>query len=373
MANATLSAPSGLKTANFSINVSFGTRVTGFEKTDVNLRALDGHGTTGVDFSLTGTGGTYTLNFTLPNNKQGIFEVSVTGMVTPEGKSNPEAVMGNTVVVVYGTTAQITVTFGTPVYREGGVIEVPLTFGESVIAPAKTVFEVLHASGDALTDVTYYIVGTGKTRTLIFEVPPDRTGSFNITANGSVLKASTQVWHSLVGSPATRTVNYDTRVPFIKNYDIPANYVHGEKFDVVFQFNVPVTFVPPKERFGSDDATYLDHFIFEGADLGTPNLYRKKDNTYPTDEIGTVSDTNAAPPTADWGAPSTVIPSEIYLLRYAAVSPSAVGIFNITLKEESVRGPSGAPPAAQEQNYVADGAGNFIGDGAGNYIGTGNP
>ena len=87
------------------------------------------------------------------------------------------------------------------------------------------------------------------------------------------------------------------------------------------------------ERFGNDDATFLDHFIFEGADLGTPNLYRKLDDTYP--ELPIDDDL-----TQGWSNLNlTTEAATIYLMRFASVNENATGIFNLTLRENAVRGP----------------------------------
>ena len=225
----------------------------------------------------------------------------------------------------------VTATFETVEYRGNGVISVPVTFGENVIAPSKSIFEITHVSGDALTDIEYRLIGQNTAFELIFEIPPDRKGSFQVAANGDVFKVSSRAWDNVTATP--KTIVYSTAVPFIKNFDIPANYTPGEVFDVVLQFNVAATFVDPTERFGNDDATFLDHFIFEGADLGTPNLYRKLDDTYP--ELPIDDDL-----TQGWSNLNlTTEAATIYLMRFASVNENATGIFNLTLRENAVRGP----------------------------------
>ena len=358
MANATITAPVQTQTGNFNVPITFTLPITGFDDMDVTITPVFGNGTTGITFDVTGAGNTYNATFQVPQNVEGSLRITISGMVTPQGSNTPEAVIAESPIVHYDTTANVSATFGTVTYRDGGIIAVPITFGEAVVAPSKTIFAVTSVSGDNLHGMQYRLVGQNKAFELIFEIPPDRQGRFQIAGNGDVFKVSSSIWDNVVVTE--KTIAYDTRVPFIKDYDIPANYVQGETFDVVLQFNVPVTFVPPQDRFNSTDATFLDHFIFEGADLGTPNLYRKKDNNYPTLPIGTVSDTDRTPLPSDWGPPSTVIPSEIYLLRYPVVEDTARGIFNVTLKEHSVRGPTGSPTnPAQARSYIGDGKGNF--------------
>ena len=269
----------------------------------------------------------------------------------------------------------VNATFGTVEYREGGVIAVPVTFGENVIAPSKSIFEVKHISGDALTDIGYRLIGKNTAFELIFGIPPDRSGSFQITASGDVFKVSNSTWDTVTITPAQKDIAYDTRVPVLENYDIPSNYTPGDPFDVVLQYDLACTVNSPVDFFGDEHATYLDFFIFEGADLGTPNLYRKTDDTYPTLPIGTVSDTDKTPPVADWTQRNLqVTPATIYLLRWHAVNANATGVFDVTIKEGFVRGPTGDPQSpAQEKSYLGDGSGNFLGDGKGNFLGTGKP
>ena len=165
--------------------------------------------------------------------------------------------------------------------------------------------------------------------TLIVAVPQDRSGRFSVDLAGSVFKRTDSEYDQV--SATAVTVDYDTRVPFIEDYDVPAVFTPGEIFDVVLQFNVPVTFVDPVDKFGSPDATFLDHFIFEGAALGLPTLYRKLDDTYPDLPI---------PDLSEWSNMDlTTEEATLYLMRFDPVSESAAGAFNLTLKEGSVKGP----------------------------------
>lgn len=218
-------------------------------------------------------------------------------------------------------------------YREGGVIAVPLIFAETVIIPSKTVFAVTHVSGDALTGIRYVLLGEGTAYELVFTVPPDRRGSFKISAAGDVLLA-TGIYENVVAT--AKTVAYDTSVPRLKNYDIPEDYTPGEIFDVILQFDIKCTLNNPQEHFGDEDARYTDFFIFEGAVLNTdpPNFYRKTDDTYPS-ELPLLKDLGT-----DWTQEGLEKEeATIYLLRWNEVQPDAEGIFNLTMKPGFVRGP----------------------------------
>lgn len=222
----------------------------------------------------------------------------------------------------------ITVTFGTVEYKEGGIVEIPVTFSESVIAPSKTVFSIIRVSGDDLDGVEYQLFKLGAEYRVAVSLPPNRKGSFKITTRGSVLKADNS-WDTL--TEVELTVNYDTSVPKLKNYDIPADYTAGGIFDVLLEYDVDCTLADPTEEYGAD-ATYLDFFIFEGANLGVPNFYRKTDNMFPTPPL-------PAELPADWTQDDLqTADARIYLLRWYPVE-RATGIFNMTIKPGFVRGP----------------------------------
>ena len=337
MANATLTAPSTTQTGAFTVLIAFDVTLTGFTETDVTLRGLTQNGTTGVTFAVGGTepNANFTLTFTVPTHKEGSFEISVTGMVTPQGSHTPEAVTSNKVIVFYDTTANVAATFGTPVYRDGGVIAVPVTFAESVIAPAKTVFPIAHVSGDALEGIAYYLLGSGTAHELLFVVPPDRRGRFRVSADGYVLKTVTQVWDNIIATAVT--VAYDTTVPEIVDFDVPPGYTYRQPFRVRVALNTPVT-------GWHQNNTLTEIWVEEGAQIGTPTAYKWVGSTPP--------DIHAALPETlptDWqqltappGGHSGAWHGEAgqYFLIDWDVSHRVSGAFQITLRPENpLRGP----------------------------------
>ena len=338
MPNATISAPTGTQAGNFNVMATFDVAVTGFDKTDVKLIARTENGITGIDFEITGSGMDYNIFFTLPENVEGSFQISITGMVTPDGSSIPEAVMANTPTVIYDNTVNVTATFGTIEYRDGSAIAVPITFGDAVIAPSKSICEITHLSGDALTNIDYRLVGEGTAYELVFEVPPDRVGSFRVAITGDVFKVVSHVWDNVMITPID--VNYDTRVPRIVDYDIPENYTHGAKFDIRIAFNVPVT-------GWHANNTFTEIFIEEGARLGQPLPHKWTGNSppnfndpVPDDLAGTEWQVLATPPgghAGEWHGEE----GQYFLIRFTDVQDTATGIFNMTLRENAVRGPIG--------------------------------
>jgi len=240
----------------------------------------------------------------------------------------------------------VNATFGTVEYRDGGVIAAPVTFAENVIAPSKSIFEITHVSGDALTDMEYRLIGQNTAFKLIFEVPPDRKGSFKIAANGDVFKVSSGTWENVVITPTT--VNYGTLVPRIVDYKIPANYTLGAPLHVLVEYNIPVT--------GWNLNNVYEVFLFEGAKLGKgtpykwtgaspPDIYAPIAAPTPADLDGTdwtiltQPDPNL-PKTAENGFDGNIWHGEegqYFLIRFD--NPQEVGIFNMTPREGRVRGP----------------------------------
>lgn len=242
----------------------------------------------------------------------------------------------------------INATFGTVEYRENGGIAVPVTFPENVIAPSKTVFEITHDSGDALTDIAYVLLGEGTAYQLVFTVPPDRKGSFQISANGDVLKTATGEWDNVIVT--AKVVAYNTTAPEIVDFDIPASYTPGENFDTRIAYNVRIT--------GLSANNVQDVFILEGAaEFMTPTPYKWVGTSppdfavpVPDDLTGTDWQQLQSPPA---GVPTTAEndfdengfwhgtanEGQYFLIRWL-VDPGTIGIFSMTPREGvGIRGP----------------------------------
>ena len=234
--------------------------------------------------------------------------------------------------------ATINANFGTFEYRAGGVIAIPLTFPADVIVPSKSICQITPVSNADLTGVSHRIIGKGRAFEVVVAVPPNRQGSFSVDITGTVLNVSTGVWDTV--SVDAVEVNYDTRIPRIVDYDIPANYIVGEKFDVRIAFNVPVT-----GWHANNTITDPGIFIEEGARLGTPLPHKwigssppNFDDPVPDDLTGTDWQVLATPPgghQGEWHGEE----AQYYLIRFGMVPETATGIFNLTFREGSIRGP----------------------------------
>ena len=364
--SANITAPSGTQSGNWNCTVTFASAVEDFDAADITITAVSGNGITGVSFDITGADTTYNVPFTLPEDVAGSLTIAITGQVTVSGVS--ESVTATPRTIAYDNVTTVTATFGTAVYRDNGVIAIPVTFAKAVLAPATSIFEITRVSGDALAGIAYRLVGEGTTYTLILEVPPDRSGTLQIGCGGYVLQAGTLLWDDVTCT--VKTVHYDTRVPFIEDYDIPASYRIGETFDLGIAFNVPVT-------GWHANNTLTEIFIEEGARLGTPLPHKWVGSAppdwttdVPADLTGTDWHVLATPPKGHAG-PWHGEQGQYFLIRFDVSNADATGIVNYTLRENAVRGPSGARQPIFTRDYLSDGAGHYLSDGRGNYLGTG--
>ncbi|RKU20994.1 hypothetical protein C6499_22505 [Candidatus Poribacteria bacterium] len=361
MANATISGHTGIKNGNFPLMVAFTepiTSVTGFDDADITITAVSGNGITGVTFEVTGRGADYHITFQLPEDVQGSFRVTISGMVTVEGGSGPEAVMANSPVVTYNNITNVPATFGTVEYRDNGVLAIPMTFGVAVTAPSKTICRFANPSEDAGDGIAaiedFYIVGENTAYALIVQIAEEKKGSFILRFEGDVLKSDTMIWDNVTNNQplADRTFAYDTRAPRIVAYDIPANYTEGENFDVRLAYNLRVT--------GLSDNNVHQVFILEGAAnmMGTPTPYKwvgasppDFNAAVPDDLTGTDWQQLTSPPA---GVPTTAEndfdengfwhgaanEGQYFLIRWV-VAEGTTGIFNMTPLEGMLRGQTG--------------------------------
>lgn len=341
MANATISPPSGTQQGNFVVGITFDVGLTDFTNSKLSVTAVRGNGVTGVTFEVLPDddmdSSTYNVSFLLPEDVEGSLQIDIIGMVTRVGSLQPEAVVATAVTVAYDNTSEISVTFGQVEYRDGGEIAVPVTFPEDVIVNSKTVFPITSVDDSDLSGIAYVLLGEDDTYQLIVTVPPDRRGSFQISADGDVWKVATGTWDNIVATPLT--VAYNTSVPEIVDFDIPSSYALGENFDLRVDFGTKVT-------GWHADNSFSEIWIEEGARLGTPSPYKwvgesPPDFTLPVpdDLEGTNWQALSSPPgghIGEWHGEE----AQYFLMRIEVTNASATGIAQFTLRpNSSLRGP----------------------------------
>ena len=284
MANATIQSLTETQTGNFGLEVSFGESVGGFDKTDVDLRALTENGITGIDYTISGNqpGTNFILMFTVPDARKGSFELSITGTVTPESGSSPEGVMANSVVIVYDTIAYITATFGTHEDRDDGTIVVPVTFAEDVIIVPKTIFNLTGVGEVDVSDAYFRINGEGKAYYITIEIR-GKAGEFILSGAGNVLKAD-QITYAPI-KMADKRIPFNNIEPEITETRVSGSVKETQVLNILVAFNTEITGwhqnntigVPDRLAPGIPDGV----FQFRGANLGTPSPYKWIDDDPP--------------------------------------------------------------------------------------------
>ena len=285
------------QSGDFSLTVTFTEPVSGFTSSNVSISitgvSTPGNGITNVYTEVTGSDDTYNIRFTLPQDKIGSFNVTLTGNVTQLSDDSDRTISSNTQLVKYNNVSSISVGFGTIFYGADGLIKIPITFPEDVIYFSKTDCELTQIYGSDIYDFNYYLVGSGTDYELVIEPSSDRVGMFSVDITGYAFKVSTQTYDDVTVTPVY--VPYNSRTPEIVSYDSPTELSPGI-FDVVWELD------HPDVGFDNDDLIYEGDI--EGVDFETnpPLIYRATnldvlpelpanpaDFSNPPDEVGSWS------------------------------------------------------------------------------------
>ena len=240
----------------------------------------------------------------------------------------------------------INATFGSAEYRDNGVIAVPITFPENVVAK-KFIINIQRVSGDDLSDIEYRLVGSDTDFTLIIENPTDRSGCLSLDLAGSVFKRTDSTYDQ-VSATAVKNVDYSTVVPRI-DWEAPDTFTPGDKYDVRAAWNVPVT--------GFSNNRLSDVLEFEGAAvaMGAPTAYKWTGSSAPDFSVAVPDDLTgtdwvqlANAPAYDPNNPGEDFSEDgiwqgeelqYLLLRYQRVPEGTTGLYTVRDKFGTIRGP----------------------------------
>lgn len=321
--------------------LTFENDITNFDAADITLRAVDGNGITGVAVTVSQqTPSTYSLNFTLPSDVEGAFSVEATGMVLPDGESVEVAINATPAapVVAYDTSVAVVATWGTPDYTVGDAqVAIPITFAADVVVSDVAVFDFIPVAplvDDNLQGLQAAINGDGTGWTLTIQLPLDIQGNIDIDIQGEVFKVSTMVYDT-VTIPALRLA-VNTLIPEVTRREQEGTYTHGEIYDIVWQFNTAIQFYEPTAFYGDPNATWADHFVFSGADLGQQNIYAYIGTGFPADPLSLPE----MLPTTEWEQLSAATDARaVFLMRYPSVNTNAEGASLVEVKEGTYENP----------------------------------
>ena len=340
MINATVAISTDvISSTSFNGIVTFPMDVTNFAVDDVQLTAVDGNGITNVVLTVSEQlPSSYSLDFQLPADAEGEFTVEITGTVLPDGETTEQPIVPNpqTSLVIYDTSVAVVATWGTPDYTVGEAqIRIPIVFASDVVVADTAVFKVSPVAPLTLSDLVGLeasIHGAGTDWVLYLTVPLDLDGEVSIDIVGEIFKVSTHVYDTVTIAALTLPVN--TIIPEVIRREQPGNYTHGQRYDVVWQFNVGVQFYNPEDFYNDPSATPLDFFVFSGAQLGQPAFKVWTGTGFPTLPL---PDTLPAEwENLDIQNPQT---SDVYLFRYSAIGAAVAGASLVEVKEGTYYNP----------------------------------
>ena len=241
---------------NFTINIAFEKDVTDFAIGDCTFTAVSGNGTTGLSFTLSGSGSTYLVNVVVPDDVKGSFSVEITGQVTVDG--NAQSVVAAVQTFRYDTIFDVTVEFGHLSYSADGEVILPVEFGENVLWFDKSDLQFTQMVGTRLYDMEYALFGDGDSYKVVFSADENTWGAFLIDLTGDVVKPDGLVREFVSVDPLL--VSYNRLKPIIDDLGSPYRTEDG-------YWNVPIDFVNPVSGFSVDN-------LIIGVEYSVPILYQ---------------------------------------------------------------------------------------------------
>lgn len=261
MANLQLNPPNGVQGSTFTIAAIFDESVQNFAETNVNAVAANingGDGATGWSTSVSGTGDTWYITYTLEASRVGTavggITVSIVGMVTTGtgSDSQSEGIMANSVTVYYDTRiSPPDDIFGTPVYNHINTdIVLPVSLLEGRVW-FRSDFVIQQVAGDTLKSMEYFLNGSDGDYTLTFQPALNKKGSFSVFLNEG-------------GISGSKIIQYDSSAPRIVDYVYTQVLAEGV-WELLIIFNVPIIDLS------------VDSFLIEGVNAAITHIFRATD------------------------------------------------------------------------------------------------
>ena len=204
------------KTRTATIPVTFPAAITGFDAADVTETG----DTTGLSLSITGTGSSRNLVYTLPNSATGTFSVHLNGGVVTSGNTT-RTITSNTVSVTYNTNLPtINAVFSSvPSQPVGGDTSLNIDFTKANASDTITGFTAsdLTIGGDNsnITATVSTISGDTDSFRIGLDLPADVTGTLSLSVTGQVLVNNNA--HTVLITP--QSIQYDTRSAIMASWN----------------------------------------------------------------------------------------------------------------------------------------------------------
>lgn len=259
--NAVISNDISTHIGNFTVNIAFAEEVTDFVISDLTFTAVDGNGLTDISRVLTGSGGNYMVNVSVPADVKGSFSVAITGEVLVSGVA--ERVVATVKTFRYDTIFDVRTAFLPLRYSdlENEVI-LPIQFDEDVIWFDKSDLFVKRRAGSLAYLLEHYVRGEDSDYEVVFHPARGTWGAIGVDITGEVIKESDLVREIVNVDPVL--ISYNNLPGVLADVDTPFMSADG-------WWNVGLSFEYPVVGFGIHSIiTGIDHkrsFIYRGLSL----------------------------------------------------------------------------------------------------------
>ena len=259
--NAVISNEISTHIGNFTVNIAFSVDVTDFVIEDLTFAAVDGNGLTKIKLLLTGSGGNYMVNVSVPDSVTGAFSVAITGQVMVDGAA--ERVVATAKTFRYDTVFDVKTNFLDLIYNDiEKNIVLPITFEESVIWFDKSDLSIEKKAGSEAYLLEHYVRGEESDYEVVFLPAGGTWGAMCVDLTGEVIKEADLVREIVHVDPLL--ISYNNLVPLLANVDTPFKSDDG-------WWNVGLSFEHPVVGFGIHSIiTGIEHkqsFIYRGLSL----------------------------------------------------------------------------------------------------------
>lgn len=259
--NAVISNDISTHIGNFSVNIAFAAEVADFVIADLTFAAVSGNGLTNIKWTLTGSGGNYMVNVSVPDSVTGAFSVAITGQVMVDGTAVDVVATAKT--FRYDTVFDVKTNFLDLIYNDiEKNIVLPITFEESVIWFDKSdLFFAKHA-GSPIYLLEHYVRGEDADYEVVFYPERGTWGAMCVDLTGEVIKEADLVREIIHVDPLL--ISYNNLIPLLANVDTPFRSEDG-------WWNIFLSFEAPISGFGVHSIiTGIEHeqsFIYRGLSL----------------------------------------------------------------------------------------------------------
>ena len=181
MIAANITIPKGAICGTCNIIVSLAEPIEALARANIVL----GGDTDGIDYTLSGSGAAWTLQFTFPADAMGQLTIGLTGEVVPTDSTDPVAIEQAETSFDYDTCHTLTAQWGA-VVQGHHLITVPITFSCGIATLTKRHFRVYMGK----QNVTYQVYGTEDNRIYSLQLRPPRgaTGTLHVDLVKQVMK-----------------------------------------------------------------------------------------------------------------------------------------------------------------------------------------